>query len=246
MAIDTARGAAVAADMERIFAAARRPEPRPLPLSAPVPRRPKSRTGRLARFAAPALVLISVSAVGGILLSPAEVGVPLRPIGAVAAPSTPAATITFNDRVADGFAPALIDTSIASAPAPIVVAATALPVMDTETDTEAPPPPVRAAIASQPTRIARAAPPAGSCEKSRDVERCLYRQVRAADDRLREAYEQADYDGVPRDEMVAVRRMWDRALDRSLADPEGTIRRYDQLALRLDRARDTVGVPAFE
>jgi hypothetical protein len=58
--------------------------------------------------------------------------------------------------------------------------------------------------------------------------------VVGADRRLRAAYDDATQAGVPTDELVAVRRRWDRARAISLREPDETIRRYDRLTERLD------------
>ncbi|MFS0772141.1 hypothetical protein [Sphingomonas sp. 1P08PE] len=90
------------------------------------------------------------------------------------------------------------------------------------------PPPVRTAAARRRPAVASDCPP-GS-----DDDRCIYRDVVGADRRLRAAYDDATQAGVPTDELVAVRRRWDRARAISLSEPDETIRRYDRLTERLD------------
>ncbi len=76
------------------------------------------------------------------------------------------------------------------------------------------------------------------CRPGSQENHCIYREVREADRRLVAAYHAAADAGVPRREMLAVRRVWTRALAVSLDDPDGTIRTYDELARRLrDAAR---------
>jgi hypothetical protein len=60
--------------------------------------------------------------------------------------------------------------------------------------------------------------------------------VRDADRRLVQVYRQAVRAGVPRETLVRTTKAWNRALDRSLDDPDGTIRRYDALADELHAA----------
>ena len=89
-----------------------------------------------------------------------------------------------------------------------------------------------------PVATARSAADDDGCRPGSEENRCIYREVRAADRRLVAAYHAATEAGVPRREMLAVRRIWTRALAVSLDDPDGTIRTYDELAARLrDAAR---------
>ncbi|MBD8547739.1 hypothetical protein [Sphingomonas sp. CFBP 8760] len=89
-----------------------------------------------------------------------------------------------------------------------------------------------------PVATARSAAADDGCRPGSEENRCIYREVRAADRRLVAAYHAATEAGVPRREMLAVRRIWTRALAVSLDDPDGTIRTYDELAARLrDAAR---------
>ncbi len=96
----------------------------------------------------------------------------------------------------------------------------------------------RATTRTVPVATARSAAADDGCRPGSEENRCIYREVRAADRRLVAAYHAATEAGVPRREMLAVRRIWTRALAVSLDDPDGTIRTYDELAARLrDAAR---------
>jgi hypothetical protein len=107
------------------------------------------------------------------------------------------------------------------------------------------PAPVPTPLAPRPRAVVRtaakaapAAAPQDDCRPGSEENHCIYREVRAADRRLVAAYHAAAEAGVPRREMLAVRRIWTRALAVSLDDPDGTIRTYDELARRLrDAAR---------
>ncbi|MBJ6122868.1 hypothetical protein [Sphingomonas mollis] len=74
---------------------------------------------------------------------------------------------------------------------------------------------------------------ADGCRAGSTEDACIYRDVRAADRRLLVAYQRAVQAGVPRRDLVEVRRDWTRALAISLDDPDETIRRYDDLADQL-------------
>lgn len=74
---------------------------------------------------------------------------------------------------------------------------------------------------------------ADDCRVGSDEDACIYRDVRAADRRLLVAYQRAVQAGVPRRDLVDIRRDWTRALAISLDDPDETIRRYDDLADQL-------------
>ncbi|MBB4617379.1 hypothetical protein [Sphingomonas abaci] len=75
-----------------------------------------------------------------------------------------------------------------------------------------------------------------NCRPGSNEDACIYRDVRDADRRLVQVYRQAVRAGVPRDTLVRATKAWNRALDRSLDDPDGTIRRYDALADELHAA----------
>jgi hypothetical protein len=99
------------------------------------------------------------------------------------------------------------------------------------------PPDVRPRASVRPDR--RIAP---ARDTVRDDERCtgdecIYRDVLAADRRLRRAYDRAARAGVSSDWLAGVNRRWNRARDRAQDDPDGAIDRYDQLAEALDAER---------
>ena len=75
-----------------------------------------------------------------------------------------------------------------------------------------------------------------NCRPGSNEDACIYRDVRDADRRLVQVYRQAVRAGVPRETLVRTTKAWNRALDRSLDDPDGTIRRYDALADELHAA----------
>lgn len=75
-----------------------------------------------------------------------------------------------------------------------------------------------------------------NCRPGSNEDACIYRDVRDADRRLVQVYRQAVRAGVSRDTLVRATKAWNRALDRSLDDPDGTIRRYDALADELHAA----------
>jgi uncharacterized protein YecT (DUF1311 family) len=70
---------------------------------------------------------------------------------------------------------------------------------------------------------------------------CLYRDVLAADRRLRRAYDRAVRAGVSSDWLAGVNRRWVRARDRAQDDPDGAIDRYERLAEALDAERREAG-----
>jgi uncharacterized protein YecT (DUF1311 family) len=78
------------------------------------------------------------------------------------------------------------------------------------------------------------------CEPGSLEDRCIYQDVLNADDRLRRAFDRARRSGVPSARLTVVQRRWTLARDAAESDPDGTIRRYDQLADLLDRERDEV------
>ena len=67
--------------------------------------------------------------------------------------------------------------------------------------------------------------------------RCIYQDVLAAHGRLFRAFERAKEDGVSNRDLTAVTRRWREARDRAEDDPDGAIRRYNQLADQLDDLR---------
>ncbi|WP_294394519.1 hypothetical protein [uncultured Sphingomonas sp.] len=82
----------------------------------------------------------------------------------------------------------------------------------------------------------RALAPQPFCRDRRTRARCLYRELRGADDRLRKAYDVAERRGVAVGEMRDVRRAWSRALRQSDDDPATVIRTLDGLTTRLYNA----------
>ena len=102
---------------------------------------------------------------------------------------------------------------------------------------------LRTAVPTAPAVSVARAPVAvddRGCRPGSEENHCIYRDVREADRRLVAAYRAAADAGVPRREMLAVRRLWTRALAVSLDDPDGTIRTYDDLARRLREAARTM------
>lgn len=99
---------------------------------------------------------------------------------------------------------------------------------------------------SSPDRSAAASPIASRepakdrdiCHDAPDPDWCLYREVRIAGMRLRDAYESAMDFAIPVAEMRRVRRAWNRALERSPDDPVGTVRMLDALTAQLDEEHD--------
>lgn len=75
------------------------------------------------------------------------------------------------------------------------------------------------------------------CEPGSTEDWCIYQDVLNADRRLRFAYRRAERDGVPSASLSRVVRSWRRAREDAEDDPDGTARRYAQLADALDDAR---------
>lgn len=92
--------------------------------------------------------------------------------------------------------------------------------------------------ARSPTPSRGRIPPRSMCRDAGDPRMCLYSEVRRADLQLREAYGSASELNIPVGEMRQVRRLWSRALERSEADPAGSVRTLEELTARLDQAHD--------
>lgn len=75
-----------------------------------------------------------------------------------------------------------------------------------------------------------------TCRPGSTSDACIYRDVRYAHNRLVKAYLDAAQAGVDRRDLIDARRRWDRARDRSLDEPDETIRRYDDLTAYLRTA----------
>lgn len=156
-------------------------------------------------------------------------------------------------------APVITGAKATAAPAPAPVAFTAVapsaPAAPVATDRGAAPAEPAAPADRRVTRVApRPASPrvgdaspvrpswlatgdlSSNCRPGSNEDACIYRDVRDADRRLVQVYRQAVRAGVPRDTLVRATKAWNRALDRSLDDPDGTIRRYDALADELHAA----------
>lgn len=78
---------------------------------------------------------------------------------------------------------------------------------------------------------------ASDCAPGSLRDQCIYQDVLTADGRLRRAYERARQDGVSSRELTEIGRSWRKARNRAEDDPDGTIRRYEQLADALDDLR---------
>lgn len=245
MSSDDAIKTAVTVDMERIFGGlARRNLARSAradELAAPARKRKAGGPSRLALIALAAVLLLGSALTAAMLLRPVfgltsspasdrpailpaasaqEVAAAPRP-----APPLPAATPPMGD---DLPAPVSVPTVTREEPRP------------SQTAAERASPPPSPTARSTPSR--REASAASLCRDGPDREQCLYREVRRADLRLREAYDWAADLAVPVGEMRQVRRLWNRALDRSLDDPVGTIQTLDALSTRLHDAPE--GVPS--
>lgn len=75
-----------------------------------------------------------------------------------------------------------------------------------------------------------------------DLARCMRPQVLDADQRLRDAYQDAVQAGVDRRVLVTYRRQWSKLRGRANSDPRGVTTGYRQIARQLDVAR--TGQPA--
>lgn len=247
----------VAEDMERIFrpVAGRRASSVPSRKAAAPDRR--RRASRLLLLGVPALVVaagasLGLDAIGG---EPAAKVTTARAATAtvrpVAIPSAaPAADETFAEQVApDVPGP---DVGTRNVEPPVVLRSASLPdetpqhfrplrpplarVVQAQPDQEPPvaaqaesPAPVRSA-----RRLREVATPVADCPDGSPEDRCIYQDVLSADRRLRVAYERARQEGVEKLVLSVVGRHWREARERAEDDPDGTIRRYDYLASRLD------------
>lgn len=88
--------------------------------------------------------------------------------------------------------------------------------------------------AARPRRRAASNANAAGCAPGSQSDQCIYQDVLNADGRLRRAYERARQDGVSSRALTDIGRAWRKARSRAEDDPDGTIRRYDQLADALD------------
>lgn len=222
MAIDRKQDRNVSADMERVFGLSADADEEPAGgtrRADPVPPSAAGQPRRWLLIAAPVLATLFLMALAvrfALTLVPADVGEPAtrpspRPAIEAASPApTPTLVPDRTESLSpDDFGPAPVEP-IPAAPA-------------------TPAPPRRAVERVRPApRAARDCPP-GSTEN-----RCIFADVLAADRRLRTAYARATQAGVPTRELVTIRRRWNRARGISLDAPDETIRRYDELAARLD------------
>ncbi len=196
----------VAAEMEAVFA----PLPqtaRAAPDSPPV--RPVTvRGGHGWRWAASFVAAVLVAATVLIFMArPIPVAlIQSRPRGTLTVPIAPAPTA----RVA--LAPSIATPSVA---APYIAA----------------PPPATRLERPKPNRIAARSP--GRCPASATEAWCRRAEVVAADDRLRDAYDEAVRAGIGRDILVGVRNDWARLRGRANRDPAALIRGYGELTRQL-------------
>ncbi|MGR6329074.1 hypothetical protein ACU5AX_08415 [Sphingomonas sp. XXL09] len=245
------RTEAVVADMDRIFgplverrttAAAARP--------AVVAGRQRRRS-RWWMLGAPALVLVAGTALG---LTAIREG--WQPPVAATRSATPDAYRVRAPAMASrpSGAPAMVEPdSVAAAPAPDARNADVDAPAAVARDADSPPsdapamrPPTRTIIPA--TRSAAVRGPAiqrrrdggvtaPDCPPGSLENRCIYQDVLAAHNRLYRAFERAKADGVSNRDLTAVTRRWRDARDRAEDDPDGAIRRYNQLADQLDDLR---------
>lgn len=254
----------VAADMERIFRplAGRTVSAAPREAAGAVPAR---RRAKWLLFAAPVAVLVA-----GVALGVDYVGDAWRPKAAAARHATPAdyRVARTDDRpaaaIANGVAPADAvvparddDPTLAEAPPPLRADGAGEALADATPTRTAPDPRVSVRTASVAARdgrsFDRAARPAparrggggGSaypdCAPGSLDDRCIYQDVLDADERLRRAFDRAKQDGVANRDLATVTRRWRQARDLATDDPDGTIRRYGQLAETLDEMRRETG-----
>jgi len=148
-------------------------------------------------------------------------------------------------RAASHAPPASVAKPAAIAVAPVLAAPTAsAPLTPPAARTNSPaaieadsPPPAQARTgpkAAVPTR--RRAPSAarhGGCSRFASQAWCLRGSISGADDRLRDAYDDAVRAGVPRDILVDVRSDWKRLRGRANRDPQALIRGYSLLTQEL-------------
>jgi uncharacterized protein YecT (DUF1311 family) len=71
------------------------------------------------------------------------------------------------------------------------------------------------------------------CPDARDRDECFYREVEGADQRLRQAYDNAVKASLPTSDLAEIRRAWVTALSRSRQDPSASILSLDNLTKRL-------------
>lgn len=234
--------ARVADDMERIFAPLAGRAAAPQPATEPSRKRPVAWL-----IAAGALALAAAAAIGIDLGTVPPVKTPERPLAAARAPAP----------VREGPAPTAqlavaeppLTTSSAAAAAPVASSPDA-PADSVEGVRDAPRATAAATASSRPADVrapGRAVPgrpalPADDgCTPDSPENRCIYRDVMAADARLRRAYDRAADAGVSSSWLAAVNRRWERARDRVEDEPDRAIERYDQLAEALDAERREVG-----
>ncbi len=203
----------------------------------PAIRRP-SRWVRLVTIGAPLLAIVVVAFLFLQIGSDRRAGAEVAQAGAAQRPSAGAPVPARPEPVAYQAAAPVVEEAPAATEQPIG-AATPMPRVEPRAPaTIAPARPARASGRAMAAKSAPVAAPGDDCRPGSEENHCIYREVRAADRRLVAAYHAAAEAGVPRREMLAVRRIWTRALAVSLDDPDGTIRTYDDLARRLrDAAR---------
>jgi hypothetical protein len=241
----------VSADMERIFRRqdlppaevadrARLERSRDFVLHAPATPKPRRRLMRMLTIAIPLLTI----AVAAFLFL--QIGSDIRPAAVMAEARPPAAVVAPADAAPPRPAPVAYLAAAPMTPAPTIEADDPAPAFARSGSATPPPAIVRKprapALASAPAPVAPidAARRERGCFPGSEENRCIYAEVREADRRLVAAYRAAAEAGVPVGEMRAVRRVWTRALQVSLDDPDGTIRTYDNLTRRLWDATHTM------
>lgn len=184
------------------------------------------RTGR-GRWVTAGAPLVAVGAIGYFLVQAQlpSAPPPVRPAATVAAVPAPAPAPAPEVHAA---VPPPVAYSVSAdlaenAPAPVPLPSA------TVTATERAPAKPRARPAPSPSWLATG-DISSNCRPGSDQDACIYRDVRDADRRLVQVYREAVRAGVPRETLVRATRVWNRALDLSLDDPDETIRRYDRLA----------------
>lgn len=96
-------------------------------------------------------------------------------------------------------------------------------------------------VADVPAPVRRIAPPLQrDCPPGSEENRCIYRDVMAADARLRLAYNRARQAGVAGNILRAANRRWQQALQRSEDAPDLAIERYNRLTTMLDQQREDI------
>lgn len=78
------------------------------------------------------------------------------------------------------------------------------------------------------------------CPPNSPENRCIYQDVLNAHGRLYRAYERARVRGVSSRDLTVIARRWREARNRADDDPDGAIRRYNQLADQLDDLTESV------